>query len=338
MKCALCEFNEANKKNTHYLTDGIIRSCLNQDGSGEREKGFYFEMSNKTAFIDFNFQRETTIEKIEDSLGREPTEEEIEKAKKIPFSVDFIFCNECENTFSEIENIFIKHLLPRFRNTDLNKVRTIEFTERKEVRLFFYLQIWRTHICETTLSLSSEIAEKLREIILNSKTIDLSELNQFPLSITYLQTTGDLKEYTTNFVGFTNDKNPYLIFMNDFVIQFFESRDVIRYFDFHGLNNKADYISYVNYKEESFIVPVFQNVERKQFQNTFVKAEKVKQTLDFYKNSFKEVWFKTFGDYPTNQNVAEYINEIVKDDFEVVKYSRERIKKLTYEFITRKLK
>ncbi|MBK8657107.1 MAG: hypothetical protein IPN20_25120 [Haliscomenobacter sp.] len=38
--CALCAKNEANKKNTHYLTDGIIRSCLNEDGSNVREKGF----------------------------------------------------------------------------------------------------------------------------------------------------------------------------------------------------------------------------------------------------------------------------------------------------------
>ncbi len=56
MVCALCLDKEATKKNTHYLTDGIIRSCLNLEGSNEREKVFYFDMSTKTAGIDFNFR------------------------------------------------------------------------------------------------------------------------------------------------------------------------------------------------------------------------------------------------------------------------------------------
>jgi len=61
MICALCKNREADKKNTHYLTDGIIRSCLNQDGSGDREKGFYFDLSNKSSYVEFNFQRETSV-------------------------------------------------------------------------------------------------------------------------------------------------------------------------------------------------------------------------------------------------------------------------------------
>jgi len=246
MVCALCKEREANKKNTHYLTDGIIRSCLNQDGSGEREKGFYFDLSNKSAFVEFNFQRETSVEKLEESLGRQPTDEEIQNAKNIPFSVDFVFCNQCENIFSEIENIFIDTILPRFRNTNLNGVNQININERKEVRLFFYLQVWRTHICENTLKLSGVAAENLRKIILNYQTITLDELNNYPLSVTYLQTTGDLKEYTTNFVGFTNDKNPYLIFLNDFVIQFFELTESIRFFDFHGLNTVDKFHNFIN--------------------------------------------------------------------------------------------
>lgn len=56
MICALCKNREADKKNTHYLTDGIIRSCLNQDGSGDREKGFYFDLSNKSSYVEFNFK------------------------------------------------------------------------------------------------------------------------------------------------------------------------------------------------------------------------------------------------------------------------------------------
>lgn len=338
MICALCKNREADKKNTHYLTDGIIRSCLNQDGSGDREKGFYFDLSNKSSYVEFNFQRETSVEKLEESLGRQPTDEEIENAKKIPFSVDYVFCNQCENLFSEIENFFIDIILPKFRNSDLDDINNIEISERKEVRLFFYLQIWRTHICENTLKLPESTAEDLRQILLGFESIELNDLNHYPLSITYLQTSGDLKEYTTNFVGFTNDKNPYLILLNDFVIQFFDSNENIRFFDFHGLNTQENYQNYINIKEESFVIPVFQNNTRKQFLNAIINAEKVKQTLDFYRDSFNKLWFLTFGDYPPIRITQEYINEIVGDNFEVLKYSRERIIELTRNFILKKLK
>ena len=84
MKCALCKTNDADKKNTHFLTDSIIRTCLNENGENIREKGFYFDISNDTPFVDFNFQRHTTVEKLISTLGREPNEEEIEKAKILP--------------------------------------------------------------------------------------------------------------------------------------------------------------------------------------------------------------------------------------------------------------
>ena len=337
MICALCQEKEANKKNTHYLTDGIIRSCLNQDGSGEREKGFYFDLSNNSAFVEFNFQRETSIPKLEESLGREPTDEEIEKAKQIPFSVDYVFCSDCEAIFTSIENSFIENILPQFRESDLNDIAEIENTEYKQIRLFFFLQIWRTHICEQTLKLPNHIAENLRQVILNYETVDGVELNQFPLSITYLQTLGGLKEYTTNFVGFTNDKNPYLIFMNDFIIQFFDSDEEIRFFEFHGLNSENQE-EFINQKEEIFKVKVVQNDERKRLLNNIVKGEKVKQTLKFYTDSFNKLWFMMFGGNPPIQITQEYINEIVGEEFDILKYSKERIIDLTRDFILRRLK
>ena len=80
MICKLCKVREANKKNTHYLTDSIIRTCLNLDGSNTREAGFYFDISNNTPFVDFNFQRGTSVVELEKPLGRPATDEEIEKA------------------------------------------------------------------------------------------------------------------------------------------------------------------------------------------------------------------------------------------------------------------
>lgn len=336
--CALCQENSADKTNTHYLTDGIIRSCLNQDGSGEREKGFYFDVSNNSAFVEFNFQRGTSVDKLEESLGRQATDEEINKAKQIPFSVDHIFCTQCEQIFTSIETDFIDTILPQFRDSNLAGIATIEIADNKLFRLFMYLQVWRTHVCEESLNLSEEVAKNLRQFILNPENYEDTAINIYPLSVTYLQTKGGQKEYTSNFVGFTNDKNPFLIFFNDFIIQFYESEELIEFKSIHGLNNQAEFQKFNNRNEESFLIPVRHNAARKKLLNKFITAEKVKQTIDFYSNGFRRLWFSLFGLFPPNIVVKEYIDTLVAGEFEILKYSKEKIIVLTTQFIERKIK
>jgi hypothetical protein len=142
MTCALCIEKEANKKNTHFLTDGVIRSCLNIEGSKDRERGFYFRMASHEPFVDFNFQRSTPAEKVAESLGRPISDEEVNNAKEIPFSVDYVFCSDCEKLFTEIENRFLADILPRFRNHDLAAQQSVVIEDVVLARLFFYLQIW----------------------------------------------------------------------------------------------------------------------------------------------------------------------------------------------------
>lgn len=137
MICALCLDKEATKKNTHYLTDGVIRSCLNLDGSNERERGFYFDLSSKAVGVEFNFQRETPTQELEKTFGRLPSDEEIDRAKQIPFSVDNIFCPSCENIFTNIETQFLQDTLPQFRDSILSEVSSKTFEQVKEFRLFF---------------------------------------------------------------------------------------------------------------------------------------------------------------------------------------------------------
>src|SRR5690606_10669072 len=117
---------------------------------------------------------------------------------------------------------------------------------------------------------------ELRQIILNPKT---EKINHFPLSITYLETLGGDMAFTENYVGSTSDKNPYIIFMNDFIVQFFESRESVKFEEFYGLNNEVNYMDYVNIEEDSFIVNIFHNEDRKQLLSDIIRAEKVKQTI-----------------------------------------------------------
>ena len=339
MICALCRQREANKKNTHYLTDGIIRSCLNLDGSKDREKGFYFDLSNDSAFVEFNFQRGTAIDKLEEALGRQVNEEEIEKAKKIPFSVDNVFCNVCESLFTEIESKFIADILPRFRSVNLSGINKMNLPEVGLIRLFFYLQVWRTAVCEKMFSIPESTLERLRQIILNYKILSDNEINDFPLSITYLETTGGDYQYTTNYVGFTSDKNPNIIFMNDFSVQFFDSVDNIKFLNFHGLNSETDYSEYVNCKEETFNVKILNDAQRRELLHELIVAEKVKQTMRFYKSSFVKLWLMLFGMLPPQQVTNEYLQMLIGDgDFHVLKFTRGYVVEMTNNFVLSKIR
>ena len=70
MICALCKLEKEPKSNTHFLTDAIIRSSLNIDGGKIRERGLYFSCSNDSPYIEFNFQRDTPVTKLEKAINR----------------------------------------------------------------------------------------------------------------------------------------------------------------------------------------------------------------------------------------------------------------------------
>lgn len=339
MACALCKEREANATNTHYLTDSIIRSCLNLGGSNNREQGFYFDLSNKLPSVEFNFQRATPVSSLEDSLGRPPSEEEIERAKKVPFSVDYVFCNDCEKLFTEIENQFIKDILPKLRNVDLTNVDELSFEQTKTTRLFFLLQVWRTAVIEDTFNLPSEVLEKIRISILNHKTVDEDDIKQFPLSVTYLETTGGKEKYTSNQVGFTSDIEPNIILMNDFVIQFYTSPENVRFNDSFGLNDSTDFEQFVNYREQVFKVKVIKDDKRRAILYNFILESKAKPLIEFYKNSLVQ-FFQRFAGVTIGQDVIqEYLTRIIgNDSADILKYSREEVLKLTYEFVLEKMR
>lgn len=336
MVCALCKSEKADKKNTHFLTDGIIRSCLNYGGSNKRDEGFYFDMFKDRFFIDFNFQRNTPITKLEKHLGRSTTEGENKKAKQNPFSVDNIFCNSCEKHFTAIENDFIRNILPIFRDSDLTNNKEIRLEKIKTIRLFFYLQLWRTSVCCSDFKISDDNKEILRKIILEYKSLHIKDINHFPLSITYLQTLGGEVEFTSNYVGYTNHKNSNLIVMNDFIIQFYENNiDDIDFFDFFKLNNIENYKCYINYREEeTFLFNVFWDERRRQFWDEFISG-RVERFIHDYKRLFLDIHLECYGKLPSTKSMNEFIKEIINGDITPLKYTKENITSMIQNFLTK---
>lgn len=335
MLCALCQEREANKKNTHYLSDGIIRKCLNIGGTNARERGFYFDISNENPFVEFNFQRIDEVN-LEKALGRLPNEKELENARQIPFSVDHVFCDVCEKSFTEFESAFSATILPKLRNSDLTGIKFLTFKEVSLIRMFFYIQIWRNSICEEIFTLKKETQEELRLIILNNK---IENINRFPLALTYLETLGGDIAFTENYVGSTSDKNPYIIFMNDFVVQIFDNEDSINFEEFYGLNNTEDFEKTININEEEFTITILTNDERKAFLYNLIRCEKVKQTFNLLEKSFDLIWQRIFYSFPPKQIKAQYMAGIVgNDDSTVLKFSQEQIIEYTEQFIWNRIR
>lgn len=331
MICPLCNEREGNKKNTHYLTDGIIRQCLNLDGGNGREKGFYFDMSHP-GFVEMGFQRETDSEALRKELGREPNDQEIENAKKNPYSTDNVFCKQCEDLFTKIETDFQAVELPKFRGAKLTGMTNVELANIKLSRLFWLIQVWRSAVCVPALKISPTLMERMRLLILNHTTASTNELSDFHMSVSFLETTGKPEEMTRNLVGFMKRDNMLAIFMCDFVIQYSYDPDDIKYDELFGLN-EPDFKNFINYQEDKFKIKVISNQKRNEFISKY-HGEQVKLKNQHYSSSLAKIWKTLFNRTVPPDVVAKFLKEIADNkDEDVLHYSKENIMKITMAFI-----
>lgn len=339
MICSLCKLEKKPKKNTHYLTDSIIRTALNEGGVNVRGKGMYFEIDPDNLFSSMKFQRATSPEKIEEILGRQINEEEItESMNEIAYSVDDKFCKECEDIFGVIEVKFNEEILKYFREQEFSEDdKLIEFNieESKILRLFFLMQFWRTSICEEGFSLSEDISEQLRLKILN---IDYNHLENFYLSITYLQTLpeeedeeGDDSYKTSNFIIITEGSNPYIIVMNDFVIQLYDMDSDLPFIKFYDLNNEENYKSLLNFNQAKFTSLVFLNSQRKEFLYKMAESVahlKMRDSLNFFIKNYE----LKYGIKPDTELGQKYLDELCEYE-SINKFSGDNMTRFTTTFL-----
>ena len=334
MKCLFCKVREANKKNTHYLTDSIIRRALNQDSSNERGQGSYFDFSTNKGTIEYNFQQVTSTINIEENLGRQATDEEIQSSKEhTEFSVNYLYCNVCENLFGEIENPFTDTVLPKFRDADLTGISEIDIDDVKTVRLFFYLQLLRSSDCHESFSLPEGLANLFREWIINHASVSYEDINAIPLAIAYLQTLDD--QYFQNSVGMTSDQNPNIIIMNDFVIQCFEIGKEKGFFEFPQINHPDNYERFSNQNEDSFLVKIISDENRKLFYQELSYNQKYESIIRECGEALYKPYLEAFGIIPTKETTEYfYYHEIhSSNEPKGIKHTEENYRNKAVEFV-----
>lgn len=306
--CKLCQEKPADKTNTHYLTDGVIRNCLNEEGSNVREKALTFNISFHKDSIEARFQRNTSQKGILKTFGREASEEEIREAKKALFSVDYIFCSKCEKKFTNIEAPFLNDVLPRLRGKDFTGQQEL-ILDSGVVREFFLLQVYRTAVADSEYMISEEKVETLRKIINNPDT-DINELKSIPLHVTYLNTVGSEYEYTKNTVGTGSDGNNRIILFNDFIIQTSANDDEIDYTYFWGLNDKSTFKRFTNYQEDGFKIKVMDNNQRLAFYGRY-HQERARKQLDYYRSEFVNQYVKVYHIAPNFSQIKIFIDAMI---------------------------
>lgn len=204
--CLLCKTNSANKTNSHILPKFLSKKFLMEEGKAK--KGYAITLgSDKT-------------KTIQDS----PKE-------------DYILCDECESYFSILESqssptlLNWKEMSPNvdftFRAID-NNLAVIDFltAHSKSIFLLVYSIFWRVGISEKTnyFDLDSELAKKIRDVLLNYKSVTQSDYNQklndfpeFEIIPFIVITANDFQKQTANILFGLNIVTSLCLYVDQFI-------------------------------------------------------------------------------------------------------------------------
>lgn len=181
------------------------------------------------------------------------------------------------------------------------------------------------------------VLEDLRKIILEYSKTKAIISKKHPLIITHFETKGGANEYTKNMVAFFSRKNPFPIFMNDFVIQFYESVEKLQYNDFYSINNEENFEMEVNLDEVEFRINVKTNQSRNEFIE-LIAVEDANKKLNFYVEDFKFCWNKLFHFDPSEAILNDFKNQVSfsnKNLYE--RYTEQNLIEIRNNFIYNKL-
>lgn len=168
-RCLLCQDNVADKTGSHIIPNFLIQSAFGLDKHNGRNREFIVSFD---LVPEFHFGHELIPEKIESILGRELTDDEIERKFNNPFVKDHVFCSECEKKFGEIESVYADARI----KTEANPSVYISKLEPHLSHLFWLSVVWRISATNYPCIISSSIEEKIRRILKNCLSIKLTEV------------------------------------------------------------------------------------------------------------------------------------------------------------------
>ncbi|MBK7668786.1 MAG: hypothetical protein IPJ32_16490 [Sphingobacteriaceae bacterium] len=176
MTCKLCN-NPADQDNSHIIPFSLIKSMVTPDEKKRTEKDVTFDLTS-TGAVQFYFGRELIGDKIEELLGREMTEKEIEQNDN-PFTIDNLICTTCEKKLGRLESLYAKSIVPKVSQLNGGASSSLELDETDSLLLkaFFYSIVWRLGESKyNNYILHESILSKLSTILKNVLSLDEIEI------------------------------------------------------------------------------------------------------------------------------------------------------------------
>lgn len=235
--CPICRKNESNKKNVHLIPWFLIKKCITERGSGDRDMELSFTI-DPYSFTKLYRGRSILPEKVEE-FGEL---HDLQKEKENPYSRDNLICAKCEENLSRLEAIFASQFtekkIKNAHQPDLEKLNgnSIFFDTNYSHPLyqlliqsiFYRCSIGKFNGFFLNSTIEAKIEANLRTAFLlsNFKKFTASEqinlLYTFPLiTSSFLIPEGE--DPTKKFIVVNQSRFPYFIMAGKWMFQLFES-------------------------------------------------------------------------------------------------------------------
>lgn len=233
--CALCKSKIPDKTNSHLIPQMLIHNLVNYTPTSKRDYECIIEENDAKAERRLYYGRAINNDIIDTMGYRRRTEEEIEFASYIPNPAtrDFLFCHECEDRFTAIENRYkmLQDKLTKWGEQQLrlppNKRKNPQYDFRIPY-LFWLSVIWRMSVGEMAIKLSLEEEEKIRQIldkcIIDKNTLDLDKLEAEDHCFYYThEICPEYAKYNEPIciTGRRDSSNPYVLITGNHIINFY---------------------------------------------------------------------------------------------------------------------
>jgi hypothetical protein len=236
-KCPICRINDADKKNVHLIPWFLIKNCITQRGSGERDMELSFSIEPQS-FTKMYAGRSVLPETVEE-FGEL---HDLQKEKENPYSRGNLICTECEEKLSRLEAIFASQFTDKkLRNAFQSKLdklngHSIVIDKKYNASLYELLiqsiyyrcSIGRFNGFKLNPEIQNKIEENLRKAfsIEGFKKIKANEKIDYPYKFPILTTSFFIPEgedKTKNFIVVNNSRFPYFIMAGKWMFQLFEA-------------------------------------------------------------------------------------------------------------------
>ena len=349
-KCPICKTNDADKKNVHLIPWFLIKNCITQRGSGDRDMELSFSIEPQS-FTKMYTGRSILPEVVEE-FGEL---NDLQKENENPYSRDYLICTECEEKLSRLEAIFASQLTEKkLRNvyqTKLDKINNNSIVIDKKYdtslyelliqSIFYRCSIGRFNDFRLIPVIENRLEENLRKAfsIQNFKKIKATEpidlMFKFPI-ITSSFFTAEGEDPTKHFIVVPNSKIPYFIMAGKWMFQLFQAekhvKSTIEWL--YGLQDKLNpFETYKIIKNSSHVILLDKEngeVILKNFLDFFTQKR-----INGVKKNIKDLYLHIFKTRPSN-SIAQYIYQQYfvhlndgKNEFEAMTHAFFDLKKLT---------